>query len=158
MSLVAEERRIRNLLDQVEAVEEVAETMDEDDERRASLLASAQGVLAEVDPIRPGIAALLLQLSERTIRAWTAEGVLIRAKTRSRRLLLDPQRLHEVMHLVRDLRKAGHDRNLLDAVWYRLSDQALLDRHDLSESLEQMRRGEGRVLHPRPSDTGSAAA
>jgi hypothetical protein len=33
-------------------------------------------------------------------------------------------------------------------VWRRLEDAALLDREDLRESLDQMRRGEGRVLRP----------
>jgi hypothetical protein len=46
-------------------------------------------------------------------------------------------------------RKAlGKDRDLLDEVWRRLSDAALLERPDFIESLRQMRRGEGTVLRP----------
>jgi hypothetical protein len=63
-------------------------------------------------------------------------------------LLLDLQSVHEVRHIVQDLRALGKDRDLLDEVWRRLSDAALLDRSDLGESIEQMRRGEGRVLRP----------
>ena len=68
---------------------------------------------------------------------------------RSPRLLLDLQSVHEVRHIVQDLRALGKDRDLLDEVGRRLSDAALLDRPDLGESIEQMRRGEGRVLRPR---------
>ena len=52
----------------------------------------------------------------------------------------------------RDLRALGRDRDLLDAVWRRLSDAALLERPDLGESIEQMRRGEGQVLRPLPGN------
>jgi len=38
-------------------------------------------------------------------------------------------------------------------VWRRLTDAALLDRDDLRESLDQMRRGEERLLRPLPPDT-----
>ncbi|MGH3196558.1 MAG: hypothetical protein ACRDPY_47170 [Streptosporangiaceae bacterium] len=67
---------------------------------------------------------------------------------RSPRLLLDVRSVHAVSHLVRELRAAGQDRDLLDQVWRRLEDAALLDRDDLRDSLNQMRRREGRVLRP----------
>ena len=51
-------------------------------------------------------------------------------------------------HLIRELRAAGMDRDLLDEVWHRLNDDALTDRDDFTESLTQMRRGHGRVLRP----------
>ena len=72
---------------------------------------------------------------------------------RSPRLLLDVRSVHAVSHLVTELRAAGQDRDLLDQVWRRLADAALLERKDLRESLGQMRRGEGRVLRPLPADT-----
>jgi hypothetical protein len=53
------------------------------------------------------------------------------------------------MHLVQELRAAGKDRDLLDAVWHRLSDQATVDRDDLRDSMGQMRQGKGRVLRPK---------
>ena len=59
-------------------------------------------------------------------------------------------------HIIRELRSFGKDRDLLDEVWHRLTDAALLERDDLGESIEQMSRGEGRVLGPiRPQDAGS---
>lgn len=61
-------------------------------------------------------------------------------------MLLDAERLHDVLHLVSDLRRAGKNHGLLDEVHRRLSDQSLLDREDLATSLEQMHRGEGHVV------------
>ena len=61
-------------------------------------------------------------------------------------LLLDTVRLHEVLHLVSDLRRAGKNRGLIDEVHRRLSDQSLLDRSDLASSLDEMRSGKGRVV------------
>lgn len=150
MTVAVEEKRLRNLFKRVEDVEDVARTLPEDDERRAKLLAVSDDALAEEGDVRPVIAAKLLGLSEKTVRAWAAEGVLAIA-SRSPRLLLDVRSVHAVSHLVSELRAAGHDRDLLDQVWHHLADAALLDRDDLRESLEQMRRGEGRVLRPRPA-------
>jgi len=151
VTIAVEEKRLRSLFERVEVVEDVARTLPEDDERRARLLAVSDSALAEEGTIRPVIAARLLGLSERTVRAWAAAGVLAVAR-HSPRLLLDVRSVHAVSHLVSELRAAGQDRDLLDQVWRRLEDAALLDRDDLRESLDQMRRGEGRVLRPRASD------
>src|SRR6266702_4203894 len=150
MTIAVEEKRLRSLFERVEIVEDVARTLPEDDERRARLLAVSDSALAEEGTIRPVIAARLLELSEKTVRAWATAGVLTVAK-RSPRLLLDVRSVHGVSHLVSELRAAGQERDLLDQVWRRLEDAALLDREDLRDSLDQMRRGEGRVLRPIPS-------
>lgn len=154
MTIAVEESRIRNLFERVEAVEEVARTLG-DDERRAKLLAVSNAALADEGTIRPVIAARLLGLSEKTVRAWAAQGVLTVAQ-RSPRLLLDVHSVHAVSHIIRELRSLGKDRDLLDEVWRHLSDAALLERDDLRQSLEQMRRGEAHVLRPMPpEDAGS---
>jgi hypothetical protein len=142
MTIAVEEKRLRSLFERVEVVEDVARTLPEDDERRARLLAVSDSALAEEGTIRPVIAARLLGLSEKTVRAWAAEGVLAVAR-RSPRLLLDVRSVHAVSHLVSELRAAGQDRDLLDQVWRRLEDAALLDRDDLRESLgpDAPRRG-----------------
>jgi hypothetical protein len=147
VTIAIEERRVRSLFDRVEAVEDVARTLPQDDERRAKLLEVSHAALADEGTIRPVIAARLLGLSEKTVRAWAAQGVLTVAQ-RTPRLLLDVQSVHVISHIVRDLRALGKDRDLLDEVWRRLSDAALLEHPDLRDSLEQMRRGEGRVLRP----------
>jgi hypothetical protein len=151
MTIAVEEKRLRSLFERVEIVEDVARTLPEDDERRARLLAVSDSALAEEGTIRPVIAARLLELSEKTVRAWATAGVLTVAQ-RSPRLLLDVRSVHGVSHLVSELRAAGQDRDLLDQVWRRLEDAALLDRDDLRDSLDQMRRGEGRVLRPVRAD------
>ena len=150
MTIAVEEKRLRSLFERVEIVEDVARTLPEDDERRARLLAVSDSALAEEGTIRPVIAARLLELSEKTVRAWATAGVLTVAQ-RSPRLLLDVRSVHGVSHLVSELRAAGQERDLLDQVWRRLEDAALLDREDLRDSLDQMRRSEGRVLRPIPS-------
>ncbi len=47
MTIAVEERRLRSLFERVEAVEDVARTLAEDDERRAKLLAVSDSALAE---------------------------------------------------------------------------------------------------------------
>src|SRR5216684_4151588 len=147
MTIAVEEKRVRSLFDRVEAVEDVARTLPENDERRAKLLAVSNAALADEGTIRPVIAARLLGLSEKTVRAWVSQGVIVAAQ-RTPRLLLDLQSVHQISHIVRGLRAHGKDRDLLDEVWRRLNDAVLLERADLQESIEQMHRGEGRVLRP----------
>lgn len=147
-TVAAEEQQVRELLDRVEELEDIAASLPEQDDRRARLICVARETLRDVGPVRPVIVARLLQLNEKTIRAWSEEGVLAKASD-SPRLLLDPEQVHRVWHLVRELRAAGKTRGLLDEVYRRLSDAALLQRADLQESLGQMRRGEGSVLVPR---------
>ena len=148
MTVAAEQERIETVFEQVEEIEQIADTLAPDDERRARLLRVAKRFLSGCAPVRPRIAAVLLQLSEPTIRAWARQGVLTSVPTRSPRLVLDPSRLHAVLHLVRDLQRSGQTNGLLEAVWYRLSDHALLEREDLAESLKEMRSGRGREVDP----------
>jgi hypothetical protein len=145
VSVATEEQRIRSLFERVEAIEEVAGTLPEDDDRRAKLLAVSRGALADEGTVRPVIAAKILGLSEKTVRAWASAG-LLSTRQKSPRLLLDVPSVHEISHVLRALRADGLDRDLLDHVWHRLEDQALLDRADLRESIEQLRRGEFTVL------------
>lgn len=134
------------LMERVETLESVARSLPEQDERRQRLLALVERDLSSAAPLRPRVAAELLGLSERSIRAWVEEGVLLAAETSSPRLLLDVARVHEVLHLIEDLRAAGTTKGLLDEVYRRLVDATWLERDDLQESLAQMRRGEGRVI------------
>lgn len=151
MTVVAdEEARTRAVLDRVEELEDIADSL-EDGETRARLLKVVARTVDDVGAVRVSVAAGLLNLDQKTVRAWAAEGVLVVSSAGST-ARLDPQRLHEVWHLVRDLRRAGKTRGLLDEVFYRLADSALLGRDDLQESLAQMRRGEGDVVRPAPAE------
>lgn len=153
MSVSTEERRIRNLFERVETIEEVAITLPEGDDRRARLLALSRDALAEEATVRPVIAAKILGLSEKTVRAWAAAGLLA-TRQRTPRLLLDVPSVHRVSHVLRELREEGVERDLLDYVWHRLEDQALLERKDLGESISQLLDGEVLVLRPTTPDEG----
>jgi DNA-binding transcriptional MerR regulator len=147
MSIAIEEQRIRSLFDRIETVEDIARTLPEGDERRARLLEVSNAELADEGTIRPVIAAKLLGLSEKTVRTWASQGAITVAQ-RSPRLLLDLHSVHRISHILRELREHRKDRDLLDEVWRRLNDSVLLERDDLQESIDQMHRGEGRVLRP----------
>ena len=146
MSVATEEAQVRQFFGYGEDVGAIAATLEEGDDRRARLLGVAQRAIADAGPVRVSIAARLLGLSEPTIRGWTEAGVLL-SRGDGGSLRLDPTRLYDVMALVQALRAAGRTRGLLDAVWHRLTDQALLETDELEESVAQMRRAEGRVLH-----------
>jgi len=142
VAVQVEQDRVAALFFRVEQIEDVANTLAADDPRRRTLSHVVRQELSAAEAVRPVIAATLLGLTEKTVRAWVHEGVLT-ARTERPRLLLDPSRLHDVWHLVRDLKAAGQHRGLLEELYHRLADAALLEREDLQASLEQMRRGEG---------------
>lgn len=156
MSVAAEALALHNTWERVEEIERVASTMPEQDSGRASLHEVVRKELAAASPVRPRTAAEILRLTEKTVRNWATEGILTTTRT-TPTVLLDPLRLHEVYHLIEDLREAGKTRGLLDEVHRRLVDQRLLEREDLAESLAQLRRGEGTLVRRRPAtqDTGS---
>lgn len=146
MTVAVEETRVLHLFERVERLETVAGADNIHEDQRRDLLDVAREAIRECEPVRVTIAARLLNLSRKTVEAWAKEGLLVMAAGDHKRLLLDPERLHEVIHLVRDLREQGRDRNLLEAVWYRLQDRALTERDDFAASVDQMKRGEGRVV------------
>ena len=145
MSVATEAAHIRDLFDTIEELESVASSLAKDDERRHKLDGVVAKTLRQAPPVRPVVAGELLDLTEKTVKAWAREGVLA-IHSQEPRMLLDTMRLHEVLHLVSDLRRAGKNRGLLDEVHRRLSDQSLLDRSDLAFSLDEMRSGKGRVV------------
>lgn len=141
MSVAVEEKSIREMLDVVERIESVSRALP-DGRQRSELLEAVRRLLPQIQPVRVEIAARLLGVSDKTVRAWVDAGLLFAAQEKPR-LLLDPVRLHEVVHLAEDLRAAGRkNRELLDLIWYRLHDEAWLDDPDLMEGLAQMARGE----------------
>jgi hypothetical protein len=58
---------------------------------------------------RPVIAARLLGLSEKTVRAWAGQGALAVAQ-RASRLLLDLESVHVISHISSELRAVGQGR------------------------------------------------
>ncbi|HRD60824.1 MAG TPA: hypothetical protein PLZ93_07655 [Nocardioides sp.] len=135
------------LFERIDTLEDVAQRVDEGD--RVKLQRVVREELAASPPVRPVAAARVLDLSEKTIRTWVAEGVLQRADTQSPRLLLDTNVLHAVANIVKELRAAGQTRALLDEVHRRLVDATWLERDDLADSLSQMCRGDLTVRIPK---------
>lgn len=100
--------------------------------------------LGDVEAVRLQIAHELLGVSVPTIRAWAEVGLLERKEGRPARV-----GLREVLVLepiVKDLRKRGRDRDLLEAVRQRLEDEALRSERELETALDQMRSGRVREL------------
>lgn len=149
MTVQSDQTRAIDMFERIEKIELVAENMKQGPDRRTLQLV-VQDELGSADPIRPVTAAKILGLTEKTVRAWVSEGVLT-ARSTQPRLLLEPSRVHAVLRLLRQLREAGRTRGLLDEVYRRLSDEALLGREDLQESLDQMRRGDGELVRGRAS-------
>ena len=84
----------------------------------------------------------LLGVSNQTVRAWLAEGVLADAGGSPRRVELE-----SVVHakeIADELREQGRDRAFLSTVLRRAEALALEDDDDFRESRRQMRRGERR--------------
>jgi hypothetical protein len=136
-----EEAAVRDLFARVDELLDVAHAIEGDRPREAARLVHASsGALSSAGPVRVPIAARILLVSDKTVRAWVEDGLLT-SRTMRPRLLLDAERLHAVLHFLDDLRAAGQDRDFRDNLWIRLQDEALLDRADLTESLAQMNAG-----------------
>lgn len=132
--------QVKGIFGRVEEIEEIAEELaDREPAAVAKLQRVAGSAVASAGPVPLSVAAELLQLSVRTVATWADQGVLEIVARRPKRV--DPVQLYKVKHLVEELRAAGRNRDLVTAVWHRLQDQAVLERDDLAESLEQFRRG-----------------
>lgn len=139
------EQGFRRGLDLIENLEDAQNAIERDPVAAKKQLQDAiETALTGLPPVSVKVAAELLKLSLPTVRSWLDKGVLIEAEVKTSSVKqLDPRRLHDVLHLVHALRKRGtKTHELMDKVWWRLSDQAVLAREDLQESLAQMRRGD----------------
>jgi hypothetical protein len=140
-----EEMAVRDLFARVDEVLDVAHSIEDERPREAARLVHvSHGALSSAEPVRVPIAARILLVSDKTVRAWVEDGLLTPRTVRPR-MLLDAERLHTVLRFLGDLRAAGQDRDFRDSLWNRLRDEALLDRADLAESLSQMNTGN---VHP----------
>jgi DNA-binding transcriptional MerR regulator len=140
-----EETAVRDLFAQVDEVLDVAHSIGgERPQEAARLVHASHSALSSAEPVRVPIAARILLVSDKTVRAWAEDGLLTSRAVRPRRLL-DVERLHTVLRFLSDLREAGQDRDFRDSLWNKLRDEALLDRTDLAESLSQMNAGN---VHP----------
>jgi hypothetical protein len=136
-----EESTVRDLFARVDEVLDVADSIGaERPHEAARLVHVSHNALSSAGPVRVPIAARILLVSDKTVRAWAEDGLLTPRAVRPR-LLLDAERLHTVLRFLGDLRAAGQDRDFRENLWNKLRDEALLDREDLAESLSQMNAG-----------------
>jgi hypothetical protein len=140
-TLQHEEEQVRDLFARVDEVLDVARSIEGDRPNEAArLVRASHGALTCAAPVRVPIAARILLVSDKTVRAWVEDGLLASSVERPR-LLVDPERLHTILHFLSDLRAAGQDRDFRDSLWRKLGDEALLDRAGLQESIGQMEAG-----------------
>jgi hypothetical protein len=76
----------------------------------ARLVHVSHGALSSAEPVRVPIAARILLVSDKTVRAWADDGLLTPRTVRPR-LLLDAERLHTVLRFLDDLRAEGRPMN-----------------------------------------------
>lgn len=143
------------VLNRVETLEDVAKTLDEQDERRTAILAVIESDLRAAPPVRPVIAAQIIDLSEKTVRNWAAHGLLASSPPgsgKSSRLLLQLSSVHQVRHMLDDARASDDAGTLIDRVYRRLVDATWANRDDLRTSLREMRDGDYEVRVPRAAE------
>jgi DNA-binding transcriptional MerR regulator len=148
MTVSTEQKRALTQVERIEQLEDVVVSLDDSDPRRTKINTVVMSEIKELSPMRATIAAQLLDVSEKTVRAWVEAGVLT-PQTRSPRLLIDPARVIEARRIVRELRSKGRVHDLLDELYFQLSDRDLVRSAEFVRSAEQMRRGEGRKVQSR---------
>ncbi len=144
MTVTLEREYALKAVARVEEVEAIADRNPNPDDARA-LHILVEDLIRELPPMRPLIAADLLRLSEKTVRAWVSQGVLTPVQEEPR-LTLEPSSVIHVARLLKQLRANGRNRNLLNEVYYRLADEQLANSDDFKTSLQQARQGKGRKL------------
>jgi hypothetical protein len=123
MTTIADDaQRIGVLFNRIDNLDEVAYSFPDHDDRCERLLEVVDATLAEEAPIRPTVAASLLDVDEKTVREWADNGVLTIAARRPR-LVLDPTSVYEISRLIRDLRSMDDDQELLDEMWHGITDR-----------------------------------
>ncbi|MGS2640669.1 hypothetical protein [Streptosporangium sp. LJ11] len=148
-----EERAALALFDQAQRLDGVAASTHEAD-TRDTVREVVHDLLAHAEPVRATVAAKLLGVDEKTVRAWVGEGLLTQVRGKPR-LMLEAERLYAVATLVQDLRRVGRTRNLAEAVWRRLQDQEFLESDQLADGLRQMSQNEGRPWREIRAEWGS---
>ncbi len=129
------------VVDDLLALEELAEQENDPDRRRSLDLVRTH--LADRDRgAKVSEAAQLLGLSQPTVRAWIAAGVL-QARDRTAPARVSVSSLAEVKRAVDLLREHGEDRNLLVAVMHTLRDRGVLAGDSVRRGFEDL--GAGRV-------------
>jgi hypothetical protein len=127
------------VVDDLLALEELAEQEDDPDRRRS--LELVRNHLVDRDRgAKVSEVALVLGVSQPTVRAWMAAGVL-QARSDTAPARVDVRSLAEVKRAVDLLREHGHDRNLRVAVMRLLRDRGVLAGDGVRDGFEDLVAG-----------------
>lgn len=133
------------LFEHVERLERIADDLAErHDPAAADVRKVVADIVDDVPPVRIAVAVELLQVSKATVWSWLGRGIIRNANGNPTKVqVLDPHRLHEVLHIVRDLRELGtKSGDLAEHVWYRLEDQELAESDMFVEGMAAWRDGD----------------
>lgn len=133
--------RTVSVLDGLAEIEEAEPAIGQNPRARRRIEELRREQLASLPAIRISAAARLLGVTEPTARLWANEG-LLKDVTRHPVRRVSAASVLRIRPIVRDLKRLGRNRNLLEAVFDRLDDELVLTDVGLEESLEQLRRGE----------------
>lgn len=129
--------------ERVEKLERIADTLAEREGPIADELREvAQDIIEHVEPVRIATTAKLLKISKMTVTAWLKRGIFTKADARSKVIVLDPHRLHDVLHILGELRRAGvKPGNWAEQLWYRLQDRELAESGFVVDGLTAYKAG-----------------
>jgi hypothetical protein len=131
--------RALRLFDQARGLAEQARA-SADEGLTSQLTQHAWGIVREADPVRLSYAAAVLDVADQTVRDWLDAGLLEDFGGSPQRVGLES--VTRVRELVRDLREAGHQRDLMTAVLRALELDELRRDDRFQTSVAQMRSGE----------------
>lgn len=144
-TVAAEKHETLVMFAHVEKLEAIANRVDQSDETSAQELYDlAESVVGQVPPVRIAVAAELLDVTKVTIKSWCQRGILARAESSMTPVqTLDPHRLHEVWHIVRDLREIGSKPgNLAEQIWHRLEDRQVTESEAFLQGVREWQAGD----------------
>ncbi|MDX3188619.1 hypothetical protein PV458_09470 [Streptomyces sp. MN03-5084-2B] len=144
MAAVAEQvTRTRVAFERVERLERIADALAaRHDPSAAELRDVVDDLVDDVEPVRVAAAAEVLKVSKMTITSWLRRGIFKRAAAEANVVVLDPHRLHAVLHILEELRRAGiKPGNFAEQLWHRLEDGELAESDFFLRGLEDYRAG-----------------
>ncbi|PWJ55099.1 hypothetical protein SAMN06264364_10420 [Quadrisphaera granulorum] len=133
-------------LSRVTTLVEVAEDLEGRDEALQPLARRLRDAVSSqweaIPPMRLSVAASVLGVDVKTVRAWMERGLLERASSASTsRMLVTAPSVWLVMDALSALREAGQTRGLAEAVMRRLRDDDLAADPEFAEGIAQWRAG-----------------
>lgn len=141
MGATKELERAERVTQEVEDLETIEEAVCDNREALRTVHRLLERRLEELVPVRFSVAASLLGLSVPTIRRWASLGLLGEVD-RNGVDRVPMERVLALRPIVRELKRLGKRRHLLEAVLVRIDDRRTLADQRLLESFQQMRRGE----------------